>query len=101
MGTDTVRIIRYKDVPLDRCNKSTYTKVLCEYRYHKEDPNRTRITIRENRICYPGDVSTPKSLLQLVNIIINSVLSRSHARFVAFEVSNFYLATPMDRPEFF
>ena len=44
-GTDTLQIIRYEDIPLDLRNKITYTKVVCEYRYHKEDPKRTRITI--------------------------------------------------------
>ena len=67
---------------------------------HKEDPNRTLITIGGNRICYPGDVDTPTGFLELVKLIINSVLSRSLSSFVAFDVSNFYLATPMDGPEF-
>ena len=59
-----------------------------------------RITIGGNRICYPGDVSAPTGSLELVKIIINMLLSLRHAHFIAFDVSNFYLATPMDRPEF-
>ena len=73
-----------------------YTKVVCEYRAHKEDPNRTRITIGGNRICYPGNVGTPTGLLKLVKLIINSFLSRRYVRFVAFDISNFYLSMPMD-----
>ena len=77
-----------------------YTKVVCEYRAHKEGPNQTQITIGGNHICYPRDVGTPTGSLELVKIIIGSVLFFRHARFVAFDVSNFYLTTPMDRPEF-
>ena len=97
-GTDTFQIIRYEDIPHDRRNKITYTKVVCEYNSHKKDPNRPQITIGGNRIFYPGDVGTPTGSLELVKLIINSILSRCHARFVAFDVSNFYLAMPMDRP---
>ena len=95
-GADTFRMIRYKDIPRDRRNEITYTKVVCKYRAHKEYPNRTRITIGGNRICYPGDVGTPTGSLELVKLIINIVLSHRHARFVAFDSSNFYLATPTD-----
>ena len=66
-GTDTFRIIQYKDIPCDGRSKITYTKVVCEYRAHKEDPNQTRITIGENRTCYPGDVGTPTGSLERVH----------------------------------
>jgi hypothetical protein len=54
-GTDTFRPIHYDDIPTDRRSDVTYTRVVCEVRPQKEDPNRTRITIGGNRICYPGD----------------------------------------------
>ena len=59
-----------------------------------------RIIIGGNCICYPKDVGTPTSSLELVKLIINSVLSRLNARFADFYVSTFYLSTPMDWPEF-
>ncbi len=46
----------------------TYTKVVCEYRPQKDDPNRTRITIGGNRICYPGDCGTKTASLELVKL---------------------------------
>ena len=97
-GTDNLRIIRYEDIPVDRRNEITYTKVACKYRAHKEDPNQTRITIGVNQICYPGDVGTPAVFLELVKPVINIVLIRRNARFADFDVSNFYLATSMDQP---
>ena len=74
--------------------------VVCKVKHHKEDPNRTRITVAGSKICYPMNVSTPTGSLDLVKIIINSVLSRRNTRFVSFNLKNFYLQTPMVRSEY-
>ena len=74
--------------------------VVCEVKPYKEDPNRTRITITVSQISYPGDVGTPTGSLDLVKLIINSVLSCRNARFVSFDLKNFYLQTPMDRSKY-
>ena len=66
----------------------------------KSDPNRTRITIGGNPICYPGDVGTKTASLDLVKIVINSVLSRKDAKYFTFDIYNFYLHNPLDRPEY-
>ena len=63
--------------------------VVCEVKPHKEDPDRTHITVAGSKICYPGDVGTPTDPLDLVKLIINSVLSRRKARFVRFDLKNF------------
>ena len=75
-GIDTFKPITYDNIPHDRQQEVTYTKVVCEVRPQKEDPNHTRITIGGNRIIYPGDCGTKTGSLQLVKILINSVLSR-------------------------
>ena len=69
-------------------------------RPHKEDPNHNWITVGWNRIYYPGDTGTNTTDLELVNLIINIVLSRRGAKFVWFYIKNFYLGTPLDRPEY-
>ena len=69
-------------------------------RPRKYDLNRTRITIGGNRICYPGVVGTKTASLDLVKIVINSALSRKDAKYVTFEISNLYLQTPLERPEY-
>ena len=74
--------------------------VVCEIKPHKEDPNRTRITVTGSQICYARDVGTPTGLLDLVKLIINSVLSHRNARFVSFDLKIFYLQTPMKRSEY-
>lgn len=59
-----------------------------------------RITIGGNRICYPWDVGTRTAPLELVNLVLNSVLSRKGVKFATFDISNFYLCTPLDRPKY-
>ena len=58
------------------------------------------ITIGGNRICFPGDVYTPTASLELAKLVFNSFLSRLGAKFASFGISNFYLYTPLDRPEY-
>ena len=42
----------------------------------------------------------PTVSLNLVKLMINSILYRCNARFVWFDLKNFYLQTPMNRPEY-
>ena len=80
-GTKIFRIIKFEDIPQDR-RKIFHSMVVCKVKSHKEDPNRTHITVTGSQICYPGYVGTPNGSLDLVKIIMNSVLSRRNARFV-------------------
>jgi hypothetical protein len=66
----------------------------------KDNPDRTRITIGGNRICYPGNVGTNMASLELVKLLLNSILSRKGARFSTIDIKNFYLDTPMPDPEY-
>ena len=74
--------------------------MFCKVRPGKSDPNRTRITISGNRITFPGDVGTPTALLKLAKLVFNSVLSRPGAKFTTFDICNYYLQTPLGRPEY-
>ena len=80
-GTETFRVIKYEDVPANRSKEVTYTKVVCEVRPQKYDPNRTLLTIGGHRIIYPGDVATPTASLELLKMIVNSVLSGHGVKF--------------------
>ena len=74
--------------------------MVCEVRSHKADPHRTRITIGRNRVCYPGDVGTLSGSLELIKLITNRVVSRRNARFITFDIKQFYLETPMQSSEY-
>ena len=99
-GTNTFHPIRYENIPLDRRKEIAFSKVVCTFRPDKADPNRTRITITGQNIKYPGDVGTKTASLDLVKLLLNSVLSRQGAKFVTFDIKNYYLQTPLDRPKY-
>ena len=70
------------------------------YKPHKSDPNRSRLTVGGDRITCLYDVSTPTSDLPTIKMLWNSVLSTPGAKYFTLDISNFYLGTPMDRPEY-
>ena len=53
-----------------------------------------------NLIHYPEDVGTPTASLLLVKILLNSVISTPGAKFATADIANFYLNTPLKRPEY-
>ena len=99
-GTNTIVFIKYDDIPLDRRRHVRYGKTVCTYRPEKDDPNRTRLTVGGNQIEYPGDVSTPTVDMMTVKMHLNSVISTKGARYCTIDLKDFYLNTPMERPEF-
>ncbi len=100
VGTNTCYIIDNQDTPSHKRKEICHTMVICEVHPEKDDPDRTRITIGGNRICYPGNVGTNTALLELVKLLHNSVLSRKGAWFSTIDLKNFYLDTPMPDPEY-
>ena len=99
-ATDTIKFIKKSEIPPDRLKDVTYLKFVCMVRTEKDEPNRTRATFGGNLIHYPDDVGTPTADLLLIKIFLNSVISTKGARFATADLSNFYLCTPMPRPEF-
>ena len=75
-GTGTFKVIRFNDIPFEKRKDICHTRVVCEYRPVKDDPNRTRITIVGGHTLVNFDVYTPTGSLELVKLMINSVLSR-------------------------
>ena len=88
------------DIPKDRQKDVTYGRIVVSYRTKKLDPNRSRLTLGGERIVCLYDVSTPASDLPTIKMHWDSVLSSPGAKFFTVNIANFYLGTPMDRPEF-
>ena len=99
-GTDTMRPINFHDIPQDRISDVAHTRVVCEVKPNKEEINRTRITIGGNTINYSGDCGTKTASLETIKLVINSTLSTPGAEYMTMDLSNFYLNTPLDRPEY-
>ena len=99
-GTNTLHAIRYDNITLDRRKGISFSKFICTFCPEKSDPKITYITIAGQDIKYPGDFGTKTASLDLLKLLLNSVLSRKCAKFVTFDIKNFYLQTPLDRPEY-
>eukprot|EP00804_Cyclotella_cryptica_P025740 CCRYP_002932-RA/>CCRYP_002932-RA protein AED:0.32 eAED:0.32 QI:0/0/0/1/0.25/0/5/0/519 len=99
-GTDTIAFIQRSHVPQDRWKDVTYGRIVANFRPEKEDPYRIRLTVGGNRINYPGDCGTPTADMITVKILLNSVISTLSAKFMTIDIKDFYLNTPMARPEY-
>ncbi len=78
----------------------TYGQFVCTVQPKKAEPNRTRFTVGGDRINYPGKVATPTAEMLVTKMLFNSIISTRGARFMTMDISNFYLMTPLHRPEF-
>ena len=65
-GTGTFMVIHFNNSPFDKRKDILHTRVVCEYRTGKDDPNRMRITIVGEHILVTFDVSTTTGSLELV-----------------------------------
>jgi hypothetical protein len=94
-NTNTVRFIRRSNIPKGR--KVTYGSFVVDIKEHKEEKERTRLTIVGDQIGYPGDKSTRTVGLTTAKNLINSVISTLRANFLVIDNNNFYLNTPLGR----
>ena len=99
-GTDTIIFITKDEIPFERRGDCTYGRIVANYRPEKDDPYRIRICVGGNLIKNIGDCGTPTAGMLTVKILLNSVISTPGAKFMTIDIKNFYLMTPMDRPEF-
>jgi hypothetical protein len=53
-----------------------------------------------NWIKYDGDAGTPTANLLTIKLLKNSVISTPNAKMVTLDLKDFYLNTPMARPEY-
>jgi hypothetical protein len=99
-GTNTIKFIHQCDVPKNRLKDVTYGQFVCTERPEKAEKNRTRFTVGGDRINYPGEVATPTAEMLVAKLLFNSTISTKGARFMTMDISNFYLNSPLPRPEF-
>jgi hypothetical protein len=80
-NTNTIRFIRRSDITKGR--KATYGSFVVDIKDHKDEKERTRLTVGGDQIEYPGDKSTRKAGLTMAKILVNSVISTKGAQFLA------------------
>jgi hypothetical protein len=94
----TIHFIGQDQVPAD-C-KVTYGRIVTTICPQKLETHRVRLTVGDNLIGYPGDVSTPTADMTTAKILFNIVISTPDARFMCTDVKDFYLNTPIARFEY-
>ena len=95
-----MHFIRKTDVPADRIKDVTFGSFTCDFRPNKAEEYRTRLTMGGDRINYPEDCGTPTADMILFKILVNSIISTPNAKCLMLDIKDFYLNTPMKRPEF-
>jgi hypothetical protein len=93
-----VSFIRKEQVPHSRM--VIYARFCCDFRPHKSGPYWCGITVGGDQTDYVGEVSTKTADLMTIKCLLNSVVSKVKGKFMTADVKNFYLNTPMDRPEY-
>ena len=99
-GTNTIKFVRKDQIPSSRKKDVTYRQFVCTIRNEKKEKHRMRFVMGGNRINYPGEVATPTAEMLVAKLLFNSVISTKGARFMTMDISNFYLNTPLKRPEY-
>ena len=99
-GTNTIFFIRKSDIPASRRGDVTYVGYVVNYREEKEDKYRFRLVVGGDRITYEGDAGTPTAELLTIKLLANSIISTPNTKMLTLDLKDFYLNTPMDRPEF-
>jgi hypothetical protein len=97
-GTDTCFFIKLTNIPKYR--KITYSKIVCDYKPHKKEKERVRLTVGGDRLDFSGDVATSMADITAFKILINSTLSTEDAIMMMMDIKNYYLGTPLPRFEY-
>ena len=80
----------------------TYANFVCDHRPLKAEQYRIRLVAGGDKLLYDGDAGAPADSLLETKLMINSVISdaKSGARFMSCDLKDFFLATPMQKPEY-
>jgi hypothetical protein len=93
-----VFLIKLTNIPKDR--KITYGKIVCDYKPHKKEKERVRLTVGGDILDYSGNVATSTADITTFKILINSTLSTEGATMIMMDIENYYIGTPLPRFEY-
>jgi hypothetical protein len=89
-GTDTCFFTKPTNIPNDI--NITYGKIVCDYKPHKKEKERLRLTVGGDRVDYSGDVATSMADIKTFKNLINGMMMM--------DIKNYYLDTPLPRFEY-
>jgi hypothetical protein len=96
-GTNTRFFVELKHIPNDR--QITYGKIVCDYKAHKKEKERVRLTVGGDRLDYSREVATSTMDITTLKILIYSTLSTKDVGMMMMDITYFYLGTPLHRYE--
>jgi hypothetical protein len=96
--SNTIFFIPRNEVPKGKI--ATYGRFVVDICTTKTETHRVRLTVGDNLIQYPGDVSTHSADLTTSKCLWNCTISTEGAKYMCLDVNNFYLGTPMDYFEY-
>ena len=100
LDTATIKAIHAAQQPIERKGESTYyNPQVKEKSVDGATTYRVRGTIGGDRINYPGPTTARTAAMPLVKLLLQSVVS-DNSRFLTLDIKDFYLNTPLDRPEY-
>ena len=73
---------------------------MCNIRPEKKAKERTRFVVGGDRINCSGEVATPTADMLVAKFLFGSIVLTKDATFMTMDISNFYLMTPLKRPEY-
>ena len=99
--TQTIKPIQPQDQPRDRRKDTTYytPQPVEKMSTTGVKTRRIRGAAGGDHIHFPGDVAASCAGMSDIKILINSVVSDG-ANWMSIDIKDFYLGTPMERPEF-
>jgi hypothetical protein len=72
----------------------TYGSFVVDIKDHKDEKERTILTLGGDKIEYTGNKSTRTADLTTAKVLINSVISTLGAKFLVIDIKKIYLNTP-------
>jgi hypothetical protein len=87
-----------KNIPHDR--KITYGKIVCDYKPHKKEKKRVRLTVGGDKLDYSGNVATSMADITTFKVLINSTLFTKDAATIMMDIKNYYIGTPLPHFEY-
>ena len=99
-ATETIEFIQKHEVPCVK--KVTYANMVCDYQPLKMKPMQICLTVGRDRLPDANDAGSPAATLLEAKLMLNSIISNADegAHFFAIDLKDFFLATPMDKPEY-
>ena len=85
-GTNTIYFIDKSEIPKDKLKQVTYAQIVADYKPHKTEKIRTRVTVGGDRIHCDYDISAPTCSLPTIKLLWNSVLSAPEAKYFIMDI---------------